>query len=849
MWVVRIACAVLVVLGLWVAAVCGHAADQQVRGPAASPPPQAAPPPSDAIPVAEIAAQAATTTAFLRELTSRLAPSAEVERIQRVLPEASKLIELESEGTAQMLRGQPSLAAIASQQELWEARQLQTDRWLSALTRRTSDLQAEMGRLTELQARWSRAQAFAQASKAPGPVLQQVADLLAGIAAAQAELQAQLTAALDLQSQVAREVARCSAVLAQIAQAQGQAMGGILVRDSPPIWSAEGWAEGRSVLRGRLRDVLASRREALVRYGRDPSLGWPLHLGGFLVLVGVFRAARRRAPQWTAAGQELSSATAAFWHSYSAALIVPIVVASSPTSAVPPTLRQLFEICALVPAIRLARPMLDRRMAPWLNLLALLFFVDVARQNLAGVIGFEQALLMIEMLAGIAALGYTMTRGSLYRATLQPRVDGDLSPALRWAAYLLLGAFSVALIAGPLGYMRVGRLLAAGILSSGALALMFYACVLVAKGLVAFILRVWPLQLLRMVQRHRELLERRTGMVLRWGAIAGWTVRTLDYLGLFQPVLAAGAAVLAARLERGAVRLSLGDVVEFVLVVWVAYLVSAFVRFVLEEDVFPRIRLPRGISYALSSVLNYVLIAFGFLLGLGALGLDLTKVTILAGAFGVGIGFGLQSVVNNFVSGLILLFERPIHVGDVIHIGDLSGEVRRIGIRASVVSTWQGAEIIVPNAQLITERVTNWTLSDRRRRIDLPVGVNYGAPLEQVTQLLVSVAQGHPHVMRDPAPQAFFMSFGQSAINYELRVWVEDFSQWARIHTEVAAAVYRALHGAGMYIPFPQQEVRIVGTPEAPKIFAQLTPPGAPDRGGSPERPVTGGGMRPGESR
>jgi small-conductance mechanosensitive channel len=293
----------------------------------------------------------------------------------------------------------------------------------------------------------------------------------------------------------------------------------------------------------------------------------------------------------------------------------------------------------------------------------------------------------------------------------------------------------------------------------------------------------------------------------------------------------------------------LGDVVEFALVVWLAYLVSAFVRFVLEEDVFPRVRMPRGISYALSSVLNYLLIAFGFLLGLGALGLDLTKVTILAGAFGVGIGFGLQSVVNNFVSGLILLFERPIHVGDVIHIGDLAGEVRRIGIRASVVRTWQGAEIIVPNAQLITERVTNWTLSDRRRRIDLPVGVNYGAPLEQVTQLLESVAQAHPRVLRDPAPRAFFTRFGDSAIHYELRVWVEDFAQWAEIHTEVAAAVYRALQGAGMQIPFPQQEVRFVGGPETPKAFAPVTPPGAPDGGGSSEGPAANGGIRPVESR
>ena len=368
----RSACVVLVALGF---TVCGHAAAPQAQAPATSPPPQAAPPSSDTIPVSEIAAQAAATTALLRELASRFAPSTEIEAIRRALPEASKLIELESEATADVLRGQPSLTGIAKQQELWTARQLQTDRWLSALTRWTTDLQAEMGRLTDLQARWRRAQAAAQAAKAPMPVLQQVADLLAGLAAAQAQLQTKLTATLDLQSRVAQEAARCSAALAQIAQAQGQAMGGILVRDSPPIWSAEGWAEGRSVLHGRVREVLASRWEALLQYGRDPSQGWPLHLGTFLVLVCVFRAARRRAPQWTAAGPAVSSTTAALRYPYSAALIVPLVFASGFTSAVPPTLRQFFEVCALVPAIRLARPMLDRRVAPWLYTLGLLFLV------------------------------------------------------------------------------------------------------------------------------------------------------------------------------------------------------------------------------------------------------------------------------------------------------------------------------------------------------------------------------------------------------------------------------------------------------------------------------------------
>jgi small-conductance mechanosensitive channel len=316
----------------------------------------------------------------------------------------------------------------------------------------------------------------------------------------------------------------------------------------------------------------------------------------------------------------------------------------------------------------------------------------------------------------------------------------------------------------------------------------------------------------------------------------------LDYLGLFQPTLSFGAAVLGARLQRGSMSISLGDVLDFLLTVWVAYLVSAFIRFALHEDVYPRIHLPRGISYAVSSLLNYVIVAVGFVLALGALGVDLGKLTILAGAFGVGIGFGLQSVVNNFVCGLILLFERPIHVGDAVEVGTISGEVRRIGIRASTVRTGQGAEILVPNAQLIAEQVTNWTLNDKQRRIDVPVGGNYGAPPGKVVEILEGVAHAHPGVLQTPAPKAYFTGFGDSAMNFELRAWTDQFDRWFQIRSELATAVYTALQDAGIRIPFPQREVLIVRTPgAAPETPGQVVSPGAPDGSGSSEKPVVHG--------
>ncbi|MGH7353024.1 MAG: mechanosensitive ion channel family protein, partial [Candidatus Rokuibacteriota bacterium] len=342
-------------------------------------------------------------------------------------------------------------------------------------------------------------------------------------------------------------------------------------------------------------------------------------------------------------------------------------------------------------------------------------------------------------------------------------------------------------------------------------AVTLYACIRLLAGVVALALRVWPLRLLQMVEHHRDLLERRTRTVLGWLALAGWVYRSLEYVALFEPAESVAAGVLAANLGRGSIRVSVANVLEFVLTVWLAYLVSASIRFVLSEDIYPRTQLKRGLSYAISSLLNYVVIAAGFVLALGVLGLDLSKLTILASAFGVGIGFGLQSVVNNFVSGLILLFERPVHVGDIVEVGTLSGEVSRIDLRASTVRTWQGAEIIVPNSQFVTERVTNWTLSDRTRRIDMLVGVDYGSPPEKVVDVLVAVARAHPEIMQTPAPQAVFKGFGESSINFELRAWTNRFERWPAIQTELAAGVYAALHAAGMSLPFPQREVRLLG--------------------------------------
>jgi small-conductance mechanosensitive channel len=314
-----------------------------------------------------------------------------------------------------------------------------------------------------------------------------------------------------------------------------------------------------------------------------------------------------------------------------------------------------------------------------------------------------------------------------------------------------------------------------------------------------------------MVRRHDQLVQERLLTLLWIGLVVWWGFETLRLMQVFSPVVDAATSVLTARAQFGAVGLSLGGVLSFVLTVWAAFLLSRLLRFVLEADVYPHLTLPRGVSSAVSIGIHYALLLFGFFLAVAATGADLGKTTILAGALGVGVGFGLQDVVNNFISGLILVVERPILAGDSVQIENLFGEVKRIGLRSSTVRTWEGAEVIVPNGKLISSQVINWTLSDRQRRLDVHVGVEYGSDPEQVVDILVRSVSKHPGLMQQPEPVALFLGFGDYTLDFQLRMWTAE-TGFLKIKSELTMAVNKALNDAGINIPVPKRDLRLISS-------------------------------------
>jgi small-conductance mechanosensitive channel len=219
--------------------------------------------------------------------------------------------------------------------------------------------------------------------------------------------------------------------------------------------------------------------------------------------------------------------------------------------------------------------------------------------------------------------------------------------------------------------------------------------------------------------------------------------------------------------------------------------------------------LARGVGNSIATLSYYALLVLGMVLAVSATGVKSSQLALVVGALGVGIGFGLQNVVNNFVSGLILMFERPVQPGDVVDVGTTSGRVWNIGMRATTIRTFEGADVVVPNGALISNNLTNWTLLDRSRRMEISVGVAYGSKPAVVLDLLRTTARGTPGVSQAPAAEALFIGFGANSLDFSVRAWTADFDSWVNIRSDLVTRIHTALGEAGIEIPFPQQDLHL----------------------------------------
>ncbi len=771
------------------------------------------------IPPADIAERALAVGTLLAGFRTAITADTVVSRIVAALTDVTQQIaQAATDLTPVQLRGQ-SLDNLRELDRQWRGYERQVGGWQTQLATRSQQLDGVRDRLLFIQATWELTRDSTRREDLPPELRERVQSVLLSVDSARVRLRAPREEVLTQQDQAAQLQVRIAEALAAIRTADAAARRRLLVADHPPIWRVFAPDSAAPPPTGSLRQKLEPARAYFAAHPQRLLFQALL----FIALVGAVLALRRRSVRWVTAEHQIHSPAQLFTRPVSVAFLVAVAATRLFNPDAPQAVYRLTWILALPPLLLLLPTAIDRDMRRPTYVFAALFvaalLVDLSISHpLLG----RLALIGLAV-AAIAALHYVIRLDGTRERARESRW-WLAAPALMWIGIALLGG---AIVANLLGYVALCQVIVAAVVISSFGAMGFLALAAVLFGVYVVVLETILSRALRTVQAHRRTLVRRGRAVIRLGTLLWWTTLVLQQLRIGDLVVRDLGLVFGTPWSIGSWSISLGEILTFVIAVWLAVTVAGAIRALLRDDVLSRVELPRGVPDTVSSVAYYVIIALGFLFAVGAAGIDLSRITILVGALGVGIGFGLQNIVNNFISGLILLFERPIQLGDTIEVGGLMGNVQAIGIRASTVRTFDGAEVIVPNADLISTQVTNWTLSDRTRRLETPIGVAYGSDPAKVLSILQEVAARNPKVLTNPEPTALFVGFGDSSLNFSLRAWTADFESWLVVRSELYTQIYAALAEAGIEIPFPQRDLHLRSVDDGAAAALQR---GKPDR-------------------
>jgi potassium efflux system protein len=752
--------------------------------------------------IADIPLRAEEAASQLRQVAEQIRTPPLVTQIERELQAVVTALSQLRTGLASSDLEQRSQRDLEELQRASLRYNAQLREWQEALTARSRVLEGVWTSLQEMLAYWTAAAQRATQADLPEALQAQVEDVLAEVETLQAELRPLRERDLTLLARVTEAASLSEDIITEARAAQQQALEQLFTKRSPSLLGSPDEPPSARDQPRSWRTLLASSRAFLAQ-----STGRVLfHLLLFLLFLGAALLLRSRS-------RRLAADDAAAWAArimsrpYSTALFLALFFTSSIYPQAPVGFIDLTRLLALLPLVRLLLVIIPKFLHRPLYGFIVLYLLHPLNGLAATPSLFNRLLLLGTSAAAAAGLAWFLRSSRMRPLPTRSRWWRASLVLLHVAAVFL----AVAALANVAGYVLLAEHLHNATFNSAFAALVFYVFTQVLEAGTTILAQTGVIAAVTSpaVQTRRDLILHRSRQALHVLAAVLWVLVALNHFKVLTPLWAMLGDVLAASWSIGSLELSLGMVVAFVVTMWLALQVSRFVRFILDEEVLPHLNLPTGVPATIIKLTQYLILGLGFLIAVAAAGIELSSFALLAGAFSVGLGFGLQNVVSNFVSGLILIFERPIRVGDTVEFGARLGHVRRIGMRSSTVRTFDGAEVIVPNGNLIASEVTNWTLSDQLRRIEILVGVTYGTDPKRVLDLLRAAAEAHPKALPYPEPLSLFLGFGESSLDFAVRFWTADFDNYIRTKSDVTVALYDALNQAGIEIPFPQRDLHL----------------------------------------
>jgi potassium-dependent mechanosensitive channel len=738
--------------------------------------------------------------ARVREIVEKTKDPAQ-QKFSQELDALSGEIERSRDETRYVVRNVRSTEQLNETSIQWFRDQQQLQALNSGVRARVQMLTEQQRKLREIGQAWVLADEAAAENTLPPDLLDRIHQVQTAAANADAALRSALDALVELQVRISDTRKNVEDVLQQIHTAQQSLQASIFVLDSPPLWSAVGGGSYASLreqaritaiaVRSRLRTFAITQRNVLLAY--------------FILLLALMAAFFRleRSKEWQAI-QDTHASARIVQRPFSLAAFTLLFLFVLFFPYAPPEVIRLTRFLLIFPMLRIALAIFEPQLRLPLVLFTVFYALDVMTGHMAAGTLLRRLLVFTLTVASLAAVAFVRWRRTSVATLVAQRGSALAALFIRFAVACVAGSAMANLV----GCVALADLLMRGTFRAIYNGIALYVMYLVFDGLVGLFTLTRVGQASRMVRLHRQLVLARVDRVLR---LIGWLIWAYGLLVSYQVLretVAGFRTVFSHKWTIGAVSISIGDVSLFFLVLLVGVWVAKAIRFFLEEELFPRTHVSTGAAQSSSRLVHYALVSLGFFLALGAAGLDLGRVTLLTGAFGVGMGFGLQNIVNNFVSGIIISLERPMQVGDEIEIAGLHGKVTGIGFRSSTIRTADGAEVILPNSDLVSKSLINWSLTDRLRRRELRVGVVYGTDTVRVLQILARIVRAHPDVLKNPEPEINLEEFGEGALEFSVRFW-STLDKVDSVRSDLNQRIAEELGANGMLAPLRNPELYV----------------------------------------
>ncbi len=576
-------------------------------------------------------------------------------------------------------------------------------------------------------------------------------------------------------------------------------------QDAPPIWKSYDTIGSYQLAKIQTRKYLNESSKNLNSFFVDYANKTGLHLFVFIFLV-VFLYLLKRFIENNEKKNDINQETARFFISnyFRTALILTLASSAWIYPIRPSIVNDILLLSILVLSLLMFYRLYGKKFTSFLVLLTILALLNEALVLFNGIGLLARVFVYLE----IFFTGYVLFHFINRRKHLDTHFSFKVWNILYFFSYIFAVFLFFSFLGNTFGYVSLSILLVNTVVHATITAIIYTLLSMIFDSIVLIAFETKFFQRSNIIRDNKNSLVKSINTITGIIIIGFWVRSILVSLGFNDQFWAWLGGLMESSWTVGTSTISLGAIIGVIAVIVITTVIVRIVSILLNKEIFPRIRLPRGVPGAISMITRYIIVAFGIYFVLAAAGIDLSKFGMIAGALGVGIGFGLQNIVFNFIAGLVLAFERPFQVGDVIEVGKFMGTVTSIGVRSSNIKTYDGSEIIVPNGDLISNDVVNWTLSDRKKRREVPVSVAYGSDPREVLEILSKAAGDHVNVLESPAPWATFEGFGDSSLDFKIRFWV-PFDIGVTVKSQVAMSIYDALEEAGINIPFPQQDIYI----------------------------------------